>query len=341
MQVYIYTRSPKIGALSCRNKEQSPDSKHSESTQSKPALASADTSAPWEKKLSFLPGTWQGHYKNFKHTDCEVRVNCSCHVTYLGSPILPGVVCVFCCGNGVERARSLSPQMGSAFQSTEKAHGISPDHWTGQGFMGVRLHWERPTCLSDAAPQSDARIRTLSTNLELVCSRDGPTAEEPLKDMHIRSFQIHCDYSVCPWQWEDGLGLCMQVFPVRTADDLHLQSDQDYALWGAVLFLKLHALVALVRRIQVIKMEYFHMSHLTASHIFSILWSHFDRKPWSVLQLLICSLRTVSSQKHKYCVFRTIQHVLHWKLRITARIIHSQHCFQHSTALAYTVAVWK
>lgn len=98
----------------------------------------------------------------------------------------------------------------------------------------------------------------------------------------------------------DSLGLCMQVFPVRTANNLHLQSDQDYALWGAALFLKLHALVALVRRIQVIEMEYFHMSHLTASHIFSILWSHFDRKPWSVLQLLICSLRTMSSQKHKY-----------------------------------------
>lgn len=154
--------------------------------------------------------------------------------------------------------------MRSAFQSTEEAYGISRDHWTGQCFMGVRLHWERSTCLSDAAPQSDVGIRTLSTNLELVCPRDGPTAEEPSKDMHIRNFQIHCDYRVCPWQWGDNLGLCIWVFPVRTANDLHLQSDQDYALWGAVLFLKLHALVALVRRIQVIKMEYFPMSHLTA-----------------------------------------------------------------------------
>lgn len=29
------------------------------------------------------------------------------------------------------------------------------------------------------------------------------------------------------------------------------------------------------------------------------------------------------------------------KLRITARIVHFQHCFQYSIALAYTVAVWK
>lgn len=42
------------------------------------------------------------------------------------------------------------------------------------------------------------------------------------------------------------------------------------------------------------------MSQLTASYIFSILWSHFDRKPLFVLELLICSLRTKSLQKQKY-----------------------------------------
>lgn len=41
------------------------------------------------------------------------------------------------------------------------------------------------------------RLELWSTNLELVCPHDGPTAKEPPKDMHIRNFWIHCDYRVC------------------------------------------------------------------------------------------------------------------------------------------------
>lgn len=60
MQVYIYIQSLETGALSSGNKEQGPDSKYSDSHMSKQALASADISVPWEKKLSFLPGKLTG-----------------------------------------------------------------------------------------------------------------------------------------------------------------------------------------------------------------------------------------------------------------------------------------
>lgn len=47
--------------------------------------------------------------------------------------------------NGVGGARSLSPQMRSAFQSIGEAHGVSQNHWTGRCFMGGQAPLRKAT----------------------------------------------------------------------------------------------------------------------------------------------------------------------------------------------------
>lgn len=99
MQVYIYIQSLETGALSSGNKEHGPDSKHSDAHTSRQALASADIPVPWETALRgaylFSHESWQGHYENFKHTDCKVRVATLVMLHTLATQSFPGLFMCF------------------------------------------------------------------------------------------------------------------------------------------------------------------------------------------------------------------------------------------------------
>lgn len=123
--------------------------------------------SPGRESYLFSQGSWQGHYENFKHTDCKVRVATLVMLHTLATQSFPGffmcfvVVVVLTTKNNGGWGQDHHLHRCTVLFHALKRFMVFPEPIARTVLHGDKLHWDRPTCHKDAAPQGDATIRTL------------------------------------------------------------------------------------------------------------------------------------------------------------------------------------